>query len=145
MTGTTRSRLAWRHTLAKRCPAVIALSANIGVDRDHFGVGGTNGHSGKLIFFHGSDPKAVVAGKTSIPRWHWQHVALVRDGTNVRAYLNSALEFESEQPAQFPAGLEQAFFGGRSDNDSNWEGRLDEVAVFNRALTAGEIAKLGLR
>jgi hypothetical protein len=36
------------------------------------------------------------------------------------------------------------FFAGRSDNDSNWEGRLDEVAVFDRALGAEEIAKLSL-
>ena len=117
----------------------------LGAYGDHFGVGGTDGHSAKLIFFHGGDPKSVVAGKTSIPRWQWQHVALVRDGTNVRAYLNGALEFESQQPANFPSGLEQAFFGGRSDNDSNWEGRLDEIAVFDRALAAGEIAKLGVK
>jgi hypothetical protein len=37
------------------------------------------------------------------------------------------------------------FFGGRSDNDSNWEGRLDEIAVFDRALSAAEVAKLGVK
>jgi hypothetical protein len=117
----------------------------LGAYGDHFGVGGTDGHSGKLIFFHGGDPKSVVAGKTFIPRWQWQHVALVRDGANVRGYLNGALEFESQQPADFPSGLEHAFFGGRSDNDSNWEGRLDEIAVFYRALPAAEIARLGVK
>ena len=30
-----------------------------------------------------------------------------------------------------------------SDIAANWEGRLDEIAVFDRALTAEEIAKLG--
>jgi hypothetical protein len=29
-----------------------------------------------------------------------------------------------------------------SDNNSNWEGRLDEVAIFERALSAAEIAQL---
>ncbi len=36
-------------------------------------------------------------------------------------------------------------FGGRSDNDSNWEGRLDEVAVFPRVLSVAEIRRLALR
>jgi hypothetical protein len=34
------------------------------------------------------------------------------------------------------------FVGGRSDNEANWEGRLDEVAVFDRALGAKELEKL---
>jgi hypothetical protein len=37
------------------------------------------------------------------------------------------------------------FFGGRSDNENNWEGRLDEIAVFDRALSAEEVAKLGMK
>ena len=109
---------------------------------DHLGIGGKSGHTGKLIFLHGEDAKSVTAGKTEIPRWQWQHVVLVRDGGTVRAYLNGQLELEAKVPAKFPAGFDQCFIGGRSDNDSNWEGRLDEVAVFNRALSASEVAKL---
>lgn len=109
---------------------------------DHLGIGGQSGHTGKLIFLHGADAKSVTAGKTEIPRWQWQHVVLVRDGGTVRAYLNGQLELEAKVPANFPAGFDQCFLGGRSDNDSNWEGRLDEVAVFNRALSASEVAKL---
>ena len=60
----------------------------------------------------------------------------------MRAYLHGQLELETKVPAKFPAGFDQCFIGGRSDNDSNWEGRLDEVAVFNRALSASEVAKL---
>lgn len=109
---------------------------------DHLGIGGQSGHTGKLIFLHGADAKSVTAGKTEIPRWQWQHVVLVRDGGTVRAYLNGQLELEAKVPANFPTGFDQCFLGGRSDNDSNWEGRLDEVALFNRALSASEVAKL---
>jgi hypothetical protein len=117
----------------------------LGAFGDHLGVGGKSGHTGKLIFFHGSDAKAVVAGKSTVPRWQWQHVALVRDGETVRVYLNGALELETRTPAVFPAGLDQHFFGGRSDNDSNWEGRLDEIAVFDRALSTADVKKLSTR
>jgi hypothetical protein len=70
---------------------------------------------------------------------------LVRDAEKVRVYLDSNLEIETSAAADFPAGLDQYFLGGRSDNDSNWEGRLDEIAIFNRALSAGEVAKLQVK
>lgn len=113
---------------------------------DHLGVGGTT-HPGKLVFLHGSDSKTIVAGKTDIPRWTWSHVVLVREGDAVRVYLNGnpQPEIETQCAAEFPAAFDRLFFGGRSDNDSNWEGRLDEIAVFNRALTADEIAKLSAK
>lgn len=112
---------------------------------DHLGVGGTSGHTGKLVFFHGKDGGQAVAGKTDVPRWQWQHVVLVRDGQAVRVYLNGKLDIESKAAADFPADLDECFFGGRSDNACNWEGRLDEIAVFDRALKAEEAARLWVR
>lgn len=101
---------------------------------DHVGIGGTASDPGKLIFQHGEEKLAV--GKTIIERWTWNHLVFVRDGGVVKLYLNGASEPEMEidSPAEFPVGFDQFFFGGRSDNHSNWEGRLDEIAVFDRAL-----------
>ena len=108
----------------------------------HLGVGGTSGHSAKLIFQPGNDPFSIVAGKTSIPRWQWQHVVFVRREKSVTIYLNGKKEIESVADVDFPAGFRQLFFGGRSDNDANWEGRLDEIVVFDRALAASEVSRL---
>ncbi len=60
----------------------------------------------------------------------------------VHVYLNGVGELTCEAPAGFPEHYETFYFGGRCDNDSNWEGRLDEIAVFDRALRAEEIARL---
>jgi hypothetical protein len=109
---------------------------------EHLGVGGTSGHSGKLIFFAGNDPSTVVAGKTPIPRWKWQHIAFVRNRRSVTIYLNAEKEIEADTEAGSPANFTRIFAGGRSDNNSNWEGRLDEVAIFDRALTPEEVSKL---
>ncbi len=109
---------------------------------EHLGIGGKSGHTSRLIYMTGDDAKSVVAGKTAIPRWQWTQVTLVRDGSQVRVYLNGAPEIETTSTGEFPAGLDQWFFGGRSDNDSNWEGRLDEIAVFDRPLTAKEVGAL---
>jgi len=82
-----------------------------------------------------------VAGRTVISRWTWNHLLFVRDGDQVRLHLNGEAqpEIELQSPAGFPPSFDQLFFGGRCDNAANWEGRLDEIAVFDRALTAKEL------
>ena len=109
---------------------------------DHLGIGGSSGNTGLLMFNHGTKGSNAIVGKTVIPRWTWQYVVLVRDVANVRLYLNGRLEAEGTAAADFPADLVEFCFGGRSDNSANWEGRLDEIAVFDRALTAAEIRTL---
>ena len=103
---------------------------------EHLGIGGKSGNTGKLVFQAG---EAVFAGQTEVPRWTWQHVVFVRDGGKVSVYLNGALEIEVAAPGgKIPA----LFLGGRSDNADNWEGRIDEAAVFDRALSADEVKRL---
>ena len=116
---------------------------------DHLGIGGTAGHTGKLVFCHGDEtqPATLVAGRTEIARWSWNHVVFVRDGESVRVYLNgdSQPEIEAKSSADFPTAFDQLFFGGRCDNQSNWEGRLDEIALFSRVLLPEEVVKLAAR
>ena len=113
----------------------------LGPHGDHLGVGGTS-HPGKLVFQHGNGQ--LLSGRTTIDRWQWAHVAFVRDGAKIRVHLNGSAEpeIEASSPAGLPASFGQLFFGGRCDDESNWEGRLDEIAVFDRALSSEEIARL---
>ena len=115
---------------------------------DHLGIGGTETVPGKLIFQRGdgTDQKPLI-GRTTIDRWTWNHVVLIREGTKIRVYLNGNADPEIQQDSVpvSPAKLQQFYFGGRSDNADNWEGRLDEIAVFDRALTPEEAGKLSAR
>ena len=72
---------------------------------------------------------------------------LVREGQTVRIYLNGDAHPEIEAKAITDDAFlaDQWFFGGRCDNDSNWEGRLDEIAVFDRALSTEEVEELALK
>jgi len=81
----------------------------------------------------------VLAGSTEIARWTWNHVLLVRDGERLLVYLNGKPEL-SGQAAE--VSIPQLWLGDRSDSSANWEGRLDEPAIFDRALTADEAAQL---
>jgi len=106
---------------------------------EHLGLGGKSANTGRLIFQHGQNAGTLIAGTTEIPRWQWQHVVFVRHGNLIEVYLNGKSELKGSAPA---VSIDSAFLGGRSDNDSNWEGRLDEIVVFDRALTAAEVQLL---
>jgi hypothetical protein len=111
---------------------------------DHLGIGGSAGHTGRLVFARGDDRDDWLGGRTEISRWTWNHVVLVREGPHVKVYLNGDTEPEisGEAALAIPAGVGDLFFGGRNDRTDNFEGKLDEVAVFDRALTADEAAGL---
>ena len=107
---------------------------------EHLGIGGTHAHAGKLIFFNGNEPNEIVAGETALQPKAWHHIAFVRDGEEVHIYLNGRLDGRGTAKKALPANAHELFIGGRNDNFANFEGKLDEAAIYNRSLTADEIA-----
>jgi putative membrane-bound dehydrogenase-like protein len=107
---------------------------------DHLGIGGTHTAQDRLLFFNGNAVNQVLQGTSPIAPRTWNHVVLVRDGRKVAVFLNGnpQPEIAGEADVTVPAGVGQIFLGGRNDNMFNLEGKLDEVAVFNRALTPEE-------
>ncbi len=107
---------------------------------EQLGIGGTGGHTGKLILQLGS--QQPLGGRTELQRWTWNHVLLVRDESAIRVYLNGnpAAELESPVAGTPPQWADELFFGGSSGGEFNWEGKLDEIAVFPRALEVSELA-----
>jgi hypothetical protein len=93
----------------------------------------------RLRFFIGSD--AVLSDP--LPAGQWVHVAGVFNGNGLGVYVNGALSVESVTmghsilPNNVPVriGIDQG--GG-----SQFIGMLDEPRIFNRALSADEIAAL---
>ena len=94
---------------------------------------------GQLIFANGQE---TVTGKANTERWKWHHAVLVRNKEKVQVYLDGKLEISSEAKAM--SNVETLFVGGRNNKESSWEGRLDEAAVFDRALSEKEIKALFL-
>ena len=109
---------------------------------EHLGIGGTAGNAGKLFFFNGNALNEAAGGSAPVPFKAWNHVVLVRDGARVAVYLNGSLtaEVATEMACGCSADVKQVFVGGRCDNLCNFEGKISEVAVYGRALSADEVA-----
>ncbi len=113
-----------------------------GAPGDHLGIGGTHQqHEGRILFFNGNQLDQVLVGDTVIEPRSWNNLVLVRDGKKLAVYLNGNArpEISGEAESAISSTVEQVFIGGRNDNFANFQGRIDEVALFNRALTPDEV------
>jgi len=97
----------------------------------------------RMIFFNGNKLNQVLIGKTKLSVNRFYHVVLVRTGRDVAVYLNgaSAPDISGQAAPGCPGGAGGLFIGGRNDNFANFEGRMDEVSVYNRSLKPAEIAE----
>jgi hypothetical protein len=109
------------------------------------GIGGTAaaGGPGRLFFASGVDGVALEGGRTLGFRV-WHHVVLVRERRRVSVYLDGETAIEGETEGTPSSPRVELFIGGRCDNRDNFEGKVDEVAVYevavyDRAVTAEEV------
>jgi len=109
---------------------------------DQMGIGGTSKASRRLFFSSGSTSSKILAGTTEITPKTWYHLALVRERGHATVYLDGNLEPEiaGHVEAMESARPGALLIGGRGDGVTNFEGKIDEVALYDRALAAAEIA-----
>ena len=73
----------------------------------------------------------------------WQHIAMTYDGTVGETYINGVPSFYSEITGNY-VGLAgtNLWIGGRQDNSNWFNGKIDDVRIFDRALSEQEIQQL---
>jgi putative membrane-bound dehydrogenase-like protein len=110
---------------------------------EHLGIGGTakDTTSGRLFFYTGNGIGQVVQGRSVLATRDWHHVVLVRNDDKLTVYLDGRIEIEADSlPWTLPATADEIFFGGRCDRFAGFEGKLDEISVYDSALTASQVA-----
>lgn len=117
--------------------AVTGTLFSTGSHGHRLSLGGTGRATGRLVF---TAAGVALEGAVPIAVRTWHHAVLVRDGANVRVYLDGKTvpEIAGAAPAGGRPG--QLFIAG-DDPSEGFEGRIDEVAVYNRCLTAAEAAR----
>jgi PKD repeat protein len=116
---------------------IIYGTAGLG---QHFSLITNNSAPGKLYF---AGFYSDLAGTTTMLPDMWYHGAVTYDGTTLKLYLNGKFENSAELT------LNTALNGtgmtiGRNLKEALdiWEGQIDEVKIFSRALSALEISTL---
>jgi len=109
---------------------------------DQLGIGGTQVAPRRVFVSTGNNTNKTLAGKTEIVPKTWHHLALVRERGQVTVYLdgNRQPEIVGEAGVDAVKDPTSLFVGGRNDGVSSFEGKIDEIALYDRALTADEFA-----
>ncbi|MBX3745266.1 MAG: c-type cytochrome [Verrucomicrobiae bacterium] len=109
------------------------------------GIGGTDAGAGagRLFFEGGAGEARTMAGRTELGQRRWHRVAMVRRGETVRVYLDDRREPEIEGRVVGVGGGGEAtlLLGGPGEGDTGLEGKIDEVAVYDRALSWDVLAE----
>jgi len=92
---------------------------------------------GKLVFRSGGK---TFTGSTPLRTKFWHHATIVRNKNRASVYLDGNPVAEINAKIEAPAAAVAVFVGGNNKLNQSLEGKIDEVAVFDRALTTKEMA-----
>jgi hypothetical protein len=117
----------WRTVLFKERPGGIVYSLY------------ANQSAGRPVgqVWLGSELNAV--GPAALGLNAWSHVASTYDGSTLRLYVNGALVSSTAVSGTLAASSGVLRIGGNGVWGEWFSGLIDEVRVYNRALSAGEI------
>jgi hypothetical protein len=87
----------------------------------------------------GSFSPTVLRGSSSLPLNAWSHLSGSYDGTTMKLYVNGVLVSNRGQTGPIQASAASLTIGGDPLYGQYFSGRIDEVRVYNRALSAAEI------
>ena len=80
-----------------------------------------------------------MGSPTAVPLGTWTHVALTYDGAMLRLFVNGAEVVSRATTGAINPSSSPLWIGGNSPFGEYFAGLIDEVRVYNRALTGSEI------
>jgi parallel beta-helix repeat protein len=104
-----------------------------------------DGSNSRLFFTNDAGVTAAVSANSSITANSWQFVTAVRNSSNqVTIYINGSQSGTANQSAGTPTGGSTSnYIGTRFDHGSGFfPGKIDEVRIYNRALSSDEVKDL---
>ena len=86
----------------------------------------------------------------ALPVNRWKHVATTYDGTWLRIYIDGSAAGARRISGRTCVSTEPLAVGAKNNPtkgllEAFWDGRLDEVRIYDRALTATEVGQLAAR
>jgi len=125
--------------------AVFPDRGNLAYGLTHVSAGLSIGRNGISTYEHGTNPALAAIHLPSRLVYSntvsgWTHVALVYANRRPQLYVNGALVRSSSTASLFTSVHPSGSLGGSSQADfGNFQGQLDEVRIWNVALSASQI------
>ena len=85
-----------------------------------------------------------LAAAAAVPQDAWTHVAGTYDGSNMRIYIDGSESNSIGKTGSIATSTIALHLGDRTNQATNrrWQGRLDDVRIYDRALSATEVQVL---
>jgi hypothetical protein len=101
-----------------------------------------DGNGAKTLDFYFGDTTGTLQGfhLAGYTPGTWAHVAFTYDGTTVKGYLNGVQKLSVAATQSIQARGNSLLLGVDGAFGQAFKGRLDQVRIYNRALTASEIS-----
>lgn len=119
----------WRTLVAKEGTGTVPYFLHANTDSNQPVTGLTIGGNEWMLF-----------GTAALPVNTWTHVAATYDGTTQRLFVNGTQVASRAQTGAAAVTTGPLRIGGNGVYGEFFQGRIDEVRIYNRALSAAEIA-----
>ena len=87
----------------------------------------------------GSTTSANVFGPSALPANAWTHLAATYDGSTLKLYINGALASSGARSGSMPTSNSRLQIGGDGTFGQYFAGSIDDVRVYNTALTESQV------
>jgi len=105
----------------------------------------TDAHKFNCDGLHDSIPPGVE-GKVNVNDGRWHHIIGTYDGTAQSLYVDGAIDSSKSSWGELNTNVEAVWIGGKVDKtpekNYSWNGRIDDVRIYNRAFTSDEVREL---
>jgi hypothetical protein len=120
----------WRTIVAKETAGAVVYYMHAGSDSSNRpATGGRFGNAEQVLY-----------GGTRLAANTWVHVAATYDGTAQRLFINGVQVATRNQTGALGTSTGVLRIGGNSVYGEYFQGRIDDLRIYNRALTAQQIA-----
>lgn len=93
----------------------------------------------KAIFANGAPPFGTLESTTVLQAGKWYHVAATHDGANDFLYINGIQESTQANTVTLEDLAAIVTIGADAGGGTGWTGHIDDVRIYNTALTAAEV------
>lgn len=118
----------------------IFMHRNIGVSPDTQGYEFAVGNTTSCLQFY-SNNTTYNGTTSSVSTGKWQMITVIKTSTNLAFYVNTSAQGTASS-VTINGGTDPAGIGYRSSGARIINGYIDEVSIFNRAITTGELSTI---